>query len=222
MIGNIKFLLVLIGCTLSAQVVVSVRKKPGINSLFEPSRFCPGFTSDSGHPPFRYHNATRRCYMVGDKGPCPDLMEFAMLDEDYGECDCDQKRRCGRPLMYWPGTKRCYFVNDQGPCQPGKWLVFGFNLQPICKLNRCRKEQSEEPSNERKFWFTFQGQCYRTQTRGFCREGEILFNNWTEYRPTCNKIGACPEAPRIHTMGCQPGSKLDYEGRCKRTFAYKY
>ena len=190
------------------------------NALYKPTSLCFGHIAD-GMPPFRYHVETKRCYMVGEKGPCPDLMRFAMIDADYGTCDCDPNERCGRPLIYWKPTKRCYRAFDRGPCAPGKWLVFGFNLTPVCKTNRCAKEAAEDPSKGRKFWFTHQGKCYKTYTQGYCKEGQVLFNNMMEYRPTCNNETLCEKRPTLNLMSCLPGSIKDYEGKCNRRYEYK-
>lgn len=64
---------------------------------------------------YAYYNANGQCYKVGTDGPCEALMIFSLdpTSPDYGQCDCDYHRQCGRPIIKWPADGECYYVFDQ-------------------------------------------------------------------------------------------------------------
>lgn len=148
---------------------------------------------------------------------------FALnLDATFGICDCDHSLRCGRPLILWPSKNRCYYAYDQGPCREGKWLVFGADLHPVCKRNPCLDQENQDPSHDNRYWFSYKNKCYKTYSRGYCDEGKILFNEKTNFRPTCVTTPDCATGPTgrgtIQSLACLPGQRLDFYGKCKRQF----
>lgn len=149
-------------------------------------------------------------------------MVFTIEDADFGICDCDLSLRCGRPLIYWPPKDRCYYAYDQGPCRENKWLVFGFDLHPVCRRNPCAEKEERFPSHDNRYWISYKGQCYRTYTKGYCHDDdEILFNMRTHFRPICVKNTNCSQVPpkgSVQTLTCLPGQRLDFFGKCEREF----
>ena len=166
-------------------------------------------------------------------------MKFTMEDDTFGFCDCDLSKRCGRPLVFWPARNRCYEVYSQvslrlihglnivglnlmtiqGPCRDGKWLVFGFNLEPVCKKNICANQEEGQPSFGSRYWFNVNTTCYRTSTQGYCpRKEDVLFNMDTHYRPTCQPRTDCGDLNPVQVAMCLPGQRMDVLGNCKRRF----
>jgi hypothetical protein len=89
-----------------------------------------------------YDNGTKSCHMINTKGPCGDLMKFVqnVSDPDYGECVCDWRKVCGRPVVKWPQDGACYFVYDQVGKQ-GILKVFRTTLKTVMKnVFRTNKE----------------------------------------------------------------------------------
>ncbi|CAL8111800.1 unnamed protein product [Orchesella dallaii] len=188
------------------------------------SAFCLNMEPNSGMDDtvvMRFDRKTKKCYRVGERGPCGEMMVFTMEDANYGVCDCDQSLRCGRPLIYWPSKNRCYYAYDQGPCREGKWLVFGFDLHPVCRRNPCFSEGVKQPSYDNRYWFNHKGKCYRTYTQGYCAQNEFLFSKRTHFRPTCVQDAECSfgrSRYEVQSLVCLPGQRMDFLGQCEREY----
>ncbi|XP_021957913.1 uncharacterized protein LOC110853872 isoform X2 [Folsomia candida] len=170
---------------------------------------------------FRYHKKSAECFPIDDKGPCGRNMIFYRIgNTEYGECDCDHSKRCGRPLLYWQPTDSCYHVNTQGPCREGHWLAYGLTQKPICQKNLCLRQESESPSNHRarKFWISINGMCMKTRTLGFCPDPEqVMFFREGEAYPQCvhpSEATVCGAVNRI-SRPCWAGQKFDSMDNCR-------
>jgi len=166
---------------------------------------------------YAFHNDTKKCWPVGEKGPCSDLMRF-LADpnhEGYGDCDCIPMRNCiGRPRSYWPQTDRCYFMYSRGPCPTGQWLEFNESSKPECRPNVCGKQVKATKSKE--FLFSHEEKCYKTGSQGFCNEGELVYVSSSDLAPRC--FTTKPVCRFLiftaQTLSCRTGSKLDVTGQC--------
>ncbi|OXA64958.1 uncharacterized protein LOC110863204 [Folsomia candida] len=165
------------------------------------------------------NSTTKKCWSVGERGPCPPQMKFMKnpLHEGYGECDCLQMKNCiGRPRSYWPPTDRCYFIYSQGPCPPGQWLVFNSERKPECRPNLCGK-QVKPSQKSLDFLFPFNGTCYKTGTTAFCEDqAETVYISSSDLKPRCYTTKPVCRFLifTAKTLSCRPGSKLDVTGRC--------
>lgn len=106
----------------------------------------------------------------------------------------------------------------KGPCREGKWIVFGINMEPVCKKNICLEMEEKQQSIGSRYWFNVNQTCYRTMSRGYCPEDSRLFNVHNHYRPTCQKHVDCGEPNSIQVAKCLPGQRLDALGHCRRRF----
>ncbi|CAG7678337.1 unnamed protein product [Allacma fusca] len=171
----------------TTRITVSVIRRG--KALKKPSKLCP-----KDGPGWAYHNQTGKCYKTDEQGPCDTLMKFSqnVTSPDYGICECNFYKQCGRPVVHWQQTGKCYFVNDQGPCAQNEWLTLKEDKTPVCSPNNCQVEQSQNPSNGSAFWVSENGTCYRTTTRGYCEDGTArLFFKWQDYKATCNYQLVC-------------------------------
>ncbi|ODM97420.1 hypothetical protein Ocin01_09261 [Orchesella cincta] len=176
---------------------------------------------------FRYHNETKKCWHIDQRGPCGYNMIFYRIGEtEYGGCECNFYYRCARPLLYWPMEKRCYFTNEQGPCEQQDWLVVTEDLKPKCMPNPCIYNQTVQPSRKDRYWFDHGGECFMTLTRGYCSHSdETLYTKWDEYTPSCHigrecnlrKVRGTANSRSFPSQNsCLPGQKLDSDGRCRK------
>lgn len=166
---------------------------------------------------YAFHNETKKCWQIGMKGPCPDLMKFYAdpENEGYGDCDCIGMRNCiGRPRTYWPNTDRCYFIYSRGPCPQGHWIVFNKDRKPECQKNTCGKQIKMNRALD--FLFQAEGKCHKTGTKAFCEEGQTVYISSSDLKPRC--YATKPVCRFLiftaQTLSCRPGSKLDVMGKC--------
>jgi len=170
---------------------------------------------------YRYHNETRKCWHIDERGPCGALMLFYPIgDSDYGDCDCNLYYRCARPIIYWPPAKRCYYTNDQGPCGSHEWILLNDTRKAVCELNPCKRNETEEPSTIDRYWFEEDGQCYKTLTQGYCGNPQaVLYPKWDDYKPSCNVGRICnarnTRSSSTNNQDCIPGQKTDQLGKCQ-------
>ncbi|CAL8102747.1 unnamed protein product [Orchesella dallaii] len=179
-------------------------------------------TTRPAYKHYRLHKPTGKCFKLDTKGPCGKNMQFYRIgNTDFGDCDCQHKKRCGRPLLYWKEHDACYFSFTQGPCKEGYWLVYGYQNKPICQKNACHKFEKDNPSNHaaRKFWIHYRGKCMKTRTQGYCKQpDQVLFFVDGEARPRCvyaEEASMCNSLNRI-SRPCWVGQRYQLHGDCEK------
>ncbi|CAG7819276.1 unnamed protein product [Allacma fusca] len=130
-----------------------------------------------------YLNQTGKCYAPNSEGPCGALMKVTLSSGNklIGTCTCKTYSprwltNCEtRPTLVWRTDNKCYFMFDQGPCNQGEWLIMSEENGPICQRIPCPEKYNRDAPlfdgfNDPYLNFTFEyrGNCYTTQTQGFC------------------------------------------------------
>jgi hypothetical protein len=99
----------------------------------------------------------------------------------------------------------------------GHWLIFNKDNKPECRPNNvCGKQVKSQKSSDFLFLHHEDGKCYKTSTRAFCNEGEVVYISSSDLKPRC--YTAKPVCRFLiftaNTLTCKFGSKLDVTNRC--------
>ncbi|CAG7819275.1 unnamed protein product [Allacma fusca] len=190
-----------------------------------------------------YLNQTGKCYERDTEGPCGAMMKVTLSSDNKmltGSCTCkifppDGPTACEtRPTLFWSTNKQCYFMFDQGPCKVGEWLVLSEKKEPKCQKIPCPEKYDHgapllEPSNKPYLNFTFEyrGNCYATQTQGFCSSGkQVAYFPKGSLLPKCtdesNRFCASVRTiTRSRFNSCGNGQQPDDFGGCEPTTQLK-
>lgn len=94
-----KLLLQIYKLSISNNIVILTRKQ-----------LCPQIPTHIGYQ-YRFHNETRSCYKLGERGPCGDNMIFFGYQSNavYGQCDCNYNDN-SRALIFDSKRNMCHFI----------------------------------------------------------------------------------------------------------------
>ncbi|ODM91310.1 hypothetical protein Ocin01_15374 [Orchesella cincta] len=172
-------------------------------------------------------NDTRECFKRETKGPCFNNLVFV---EDkprspYGACSCPYME-FNRTIIYYEG--QCYFVFSQAYCNEGYWLNVTTHGEPVCELNPCSQQVTQELEAVGVEWVQIKdGRCVQLgKWAEGCPEGSTVRFSRNYVRPSCfqpvtlgQTIGAI-SAPSIRK--CPAGSYLAISGKCQPTMEFDF